>query len=275
MHTINFAIDTFFNTPTIGSEREEGGMKYKGNIARLFMVLLAIGVMATLSNSPAMAQDSIGGGDLNNNPRGAVSRGNQPEWGTQDYSVLSIHSQAFRGLDATYDDDINSYMRQRYCSVFCALMAPVNLPTGARIIGWELNAFDNDSGLVSLSLIACPSNDVTCQDIGVPVNTSGTPGYSIIGRYAVSHTVDNYNNSYVFQAQLTGGEGQRIVAARVLYALQVSPAPDEPTFSDVPTTHLLFQYIEALAASGITTGYDDGTFRPSQYITRGQMAVFL
>ena len=55
----------------------------------------------------------------------------------------------------------------------------------------------------------------------------------------------------------------------------VSPPPEEATFSDVPTNHPFFQYIEALAASGITAGCDVDKFCPGAPITRGQMAVFL
>ena len=55
----------------------------------------------------------------------------------------------------------------------------------------------------------------------------------------------------------------------------VSPAPATATFPDVPTSHWAFQYVEALAASGITQGYSDGTFRPTNPVTRAQMATFL
>ena len=47
------------------------------------------------------------------------------------------------------------------------------------------------------------------------------------------------------------------------------------TFSDVPTSHPFFQFIEALVASGITSGCGGGSFCPDAPLTRGQMAVFL
>jgi hypothetical protein len=61
----------------------------------------------------------------------------------------------------------------------------------------------------------------------------------------------------------------------VRYKLQVSPAPASATFADVPTSHPFFQFVEALAASGITAGCGGGNFCPDAPITRGQMAVFL
>ena len=61
----------------------------------------------------------------------------------------------------------------------------------------------------------------------------------------------------------------------MFYKLQVSPPPGTATFADVPTTHLFFQYVEALAAAGITSGCGGGNFCPDAAVTRGQMAVFL
>jgi hypothetical protein len=46
-------------------------------------------------------------------------------------------------------------------------------------------------------------------------------------------------------------------------------------FSDVPETHAFFEEICWLAASGITTGFPGGTFRPSAVVTRQAMAAFL
>ena len=62
---------------------------------------------------------------------------------------------------------------------------------------------------------------------------------------------------------------------RLFYKLRVSPAPAVATFADVPTTHGLFQFVEALAASGISGGCGGGNFCPDAPLTRGQMAVFL
>ena len=59
------------------------------------------------------------------------------------------------------------------------------------------------------------------------------------------------------------------------YRLQVSPAPGSATFGDVPVSHPFFQFVEALAASGITGGCGSGNYCPDAPLTRGQMAVFL
>jgi hypothetical protein len=56
---------------------------------------------------------------------------------------------------------------------------------------------------------------------------------------------------------------------------QVAPAPATAGFTDVPTTHPQFRFVEALALSGITSGCGNGRFCPDAPLTRGQMAVFL
>lgn len=43
-------------------------------------------------------------------------------------------------------------------------------------------------------------------------------------------------------------------------------------FADVPPTHTFYSYIQCLACQGILGGYGDGTFRPGNDITRGQLA---
>jgi hypothetical protein len=52
------------------------------------------------------------------------------------------------------------------------------------------------------------------------------------------------------------------------------PFPD-PGFVDVPPDHLFASEIAWLAASGITTGYHDGAFRPDECVTRQTAAAFL
>jgi hypothetical protein len=51
--------------------------------------------------------------------------------------------------------------------------------------------------------------------------------------------------------------------------------PVEESFSDVTALHPFFEEIEWLAASGVTGGFPDLTFRPSLAVTRGSMAAFL
>jgi hypothetical protein len=46
-------------------------------------------------------------------------------------------------------------------------------------------------------------------------------------------------------------------------------------FGDVPCPSLFADWIEQLAAEGITGGCGNGNYCPGNAVTRGQMAVFL
>ncbi|MBN2795020.1 MAG: S8 family serine peptidase [Clostridia bacterium] len=44
-------------------------------------------------------------------------------------------------------------------------------------------------------------------------------------------------------------------------------------FGDVDASHWAYNYVNAVARAGIFSGYEDGTFRPDQEITRGELAA--
>ena len=97
---------------------------------------------------------------------------------------------------------------------------------------------------------------------------------------AVPHdeTVVNGQNSYHLNINTGDDLGNvRIRSARVYYKLQVAPPPAVARFDDVPTSHPFFQFIEALASSGVTAGCSTSPpmYCPDAPLTRGQMAVFL
>lgn len=53
------------------------------------------------------------------------------------------------------------------------------------------------------------------------------------------------------------------------------PIEDETGFNDVPADYWAAPWIKQLAAEAITGGYPDGSYRPNNPVTRGQMAIFL
>jgi len=46
-------------------------------------------------------------------------------------------------------------------------------------------------------------------------------------------------------------------------------------FSDVPTSYVFYPYVETLVAHSAVSGYNDGTFRPGNNLSRGQLAKVL
>jgi subtilisin-like proprotein convertase family protein len=51
--------------------------------------------------------------------------------------------------------------------------------------------------------------------------------------------------------------------------------PEEPRFSDVPKDDPFYGYVETAFSRGVVSGYADGTFRPGNLATRGQLARML
>src|SRR5699024_8181251 len=71
---------------------------------------------------------------------------------------------------------------------------------------------------------------------------------------------------------------KRDAVAAFLYRAAGSPAAspgDASRFTDVATDHVFAKEIGWLATTGISRGWDDGTFRPNAYIKRDQMATFV
>jgi hypothetical protein len=83
----------------------------------------------------------------------------------------------------------------------------------------------------------------------------------VISGYA-DHTFRPYNNT--IRGQMT-----KIVVLAFNYPLHI---PTTPTFTDVPRTDTFFAYIETAAYYHIVSGYADGSFRPYNNVTRGQLS---
>ncbi len=208
----------------------------------------------------------------------------QPDWGTQDLGVRTIHGTGFQPLDSTSTYSFNSITTHRFRTsgnFFFDAVLP-DLPAGALFSGLEIEACDDNASLgVTATLFrrtspAGPNGTVGSVSTGDPE----IPGCGFFGvtnnLIGTGEVVDNFNRIYWIRVTLPAtDDSTSLGAVRVYYQLQVSSAPAVATFGDVPTTHLFFRFIEALAASGITAGCGSGNFCPDSPLTRGQMAVFL
>ena len=107
-------------------------------------------------------------------------------------------------------------------------------------------------------------------------HTGATPGCAtFMATLPVPHTVQNNVNGYALIVSSTPGNNVEWNQFRLIYRLQVSPAPATATFGDVPVGHPFHRFVEALAAAGVTGGCGGGNYCPDAALTRGQMAVFL
>jgi hypothetical protein len=156
--------------------------------------------------------------------------------------------------------------------------APVQVPSGALLTSLRLDECDNSGAanvegtLVvtdALGNVQATSTTLTSDGAGCKSLNADLTG--------LAQTVDNNTKHYSVVVSLVNA-GEPVVGlagVAIGYQLQVSPAPGAATFGDVPTSHPFFQFVEALAASGITGGCGNNNYCPDNPVTRGQMAVFL
>lgn len=207
----------------------------------------------------------------------------QPEWGTATASVRTIHALGFQESDSgmTFTYSAVTTHRYRTGGLFWFDADLTDLPAGAQLLGLELEGCDtNAAAHVSAFLFRRASPTGGNAVIGsVTTGDAPTPGCAFFGNptnLPAGQFVDNRNNSYWVRVETTAtNDTTSFGAVRVYYRLRVSPAPATATFTDVPLAHPFFQFVEALAASGITGGCGPTTFCPDSAVTRGQMAVFL
>ncbi len=235
----------------------------------------AIFVAAALSGASRAAEPAPGG-----------SR-RPSTYGTADRTYVSIDATAFSTTSSGFHWACLGSCQLRYVTDNTGevLTAPVHLPGGAVVDYMEVDYYDGSaSGEVTASLESCSAQgDCTRAAGACPLDTvcSGipeAPGYSSSNAdlSASPVPIDNSLYRYVIVASNTTIDGSTAISQVILgYKLRVSPPPASATFGDVPTSHPFFQYVEALAASGITGGCGGGNYCPNAALTRGQMAVFL
>jgi hypothetical protein len=226
---------------------------------------------------------------------GAVARspkpGNQPRapetYGTSAVSYYTVDATAFIPMSSAFTYSCLDICQYRYLNNTTGDVsyAPVHLPGGALLTYMELDFYDiSTAGEEHVSLVVCDAQGQGCSTVqsdclstvcsGIPdANGAGTSSQDLS---AFGIQIDNDQHRYFLLAGNTTVDGTTAMGQVIVgYVLQVSPAPGTATFSDVPTSHPFFQYIEALAASGITGGCGGGKYCPDAPLTRGQMAVFL
>jgi hypothetical protein len=203
------------------------------------------------------------------------------DFGVNDDSTLAIDAYAFQGAQSAGDqfgDDGNGYRFLEATTSGGYIAAAVQLPSGVRIDNIGISVCSGTTGTLTLGLFdggafGDPITLVGSLTTGLLdmcyIQTVSIPG-------GFEHSANQEHPLYAvihWEGPLDGTLKFNSIA--VYYRRLVSPAPATATFNDVPTNHPFFQYVEALAASGITAGCGNGNFCPDQPLTRGQMAVFL
>jgi hypothetical protein len=115
---------------------------------------------------------------------------------------------------------------------------------------------------------------------GWGINTSGGPHFNDVPTsypfYAFIETAYNHgtisgyaDGSFRPGANMTRGQLTKVVSLAEGWTVNTTGGPH---FTDVPASHPFYSFIETAYQHSVISGYDDGTFRPNAYMTRGQVA---
>jgi S-layer family protein len=200
-------------------------------------------------------------------------------YGVTAYTITSLSDLSFTTFDSTqtFDANIDDYFRYITSAGGGSFVAGAVIPAGAVIDFIGLSSCD-PVGLSFVVAVGEMSDDGTLSLIGfVPSNgPCGTQYNAVPLAYPILGNAGRTIQVEVAQQPTAPVDGSaRFGSVEIWWHREVSPSPLVATFADVPTDHPFFQFIEALAASGITGGCGAGNYCPDNPLTRGQMAVFL
>ena len=109
----------------------------------------------------------------------------------------------------------------------------------------------------------------TPQGQHFPDVAPGSTFYLYVERMAVRGIIGGYGDG-LFRPNNSATRGQ--ISKIVSNALGYNDTPSGQKFADVPPGSPYYTFVERIASKGIIGGYADGTFRPNNNATRGQVA---
>ena len=197
-------------------------------------------------------------------------------FGINSYTVTTISATSFTGRTSSMSYATSPSLG-RYGGVDQLLdyYVGLDLPAGAVIDYIGLNTTTDTAFVIGVELLRrdrfgnlspVGNLDSTIHDWDTDINASpiGYLWHGRTGEALILHVQNGPNPNFQFFGWV-----------EVWWKRSVGPVVGGPTFNDVPSGHPFYQYIEALAASGITGGCGTGIYCPNNNVTRGQMAVFL
>jgi hypothetical protein len=128
-----------------------------------------------------------------------------------------------------------------------------------------------NSGNVPLSGVTLADPNATCEPVATTLAVSASDDVACT-HVATVGDVGSYTNTATADSTETNAVASNTVSTTV-----TAPVDDclPPEFPDVSAGHQFFNEICWMVGAGITTGYLDGTFKPSNPVTRQAMAAFL
>lgn len=199
------------------------------------------------------------------------------EFGIDDYVVTVLSAAEFYSFHDYDFPTLSGYCRNG-CSGGFHRYSQVEVPAGAVIDYIGVNTSTTGDAVMGFTLHFRDHLGGTAQLLSASIPGHVSFSSDFFGPLGI-HVPSNLDRVFILdleQAPLEFDSNQQFFGYfEVWWRRTVSDPPATPTFSDVPTSHPFYQFIEALAASGITAGCAPGQFCPEAPLTRGQMAVFL
>jgi hypothetical protein len=203
-----------------------------------------------------------------------------PKWGVDDWDVYNVHAYEFQANTSTdlVLDDGNGYRHFGAPSV-PYMAAPVRLPAGAHIGTIALSYCSANAGDLVIALYDNLSRGAGQNGgnliAGPLTSSSGCHFSGLSADYVYDSSDEHPLYLVVFFAGEVWDGSTKFNSASVYYRRLVRVSKIGGRFDDVPATDFGFDYIEALAASGITGGCGGDNYCPDQPVTRRQMAIFI
>ena len=199
------------------------------------------------------------------------------EFGTQ-YVVTSVFAGALTQEDSAFALKTNPNGYRYLGSGSAHMLGSVSVPSGVIIDFIGMNSCDVPGNSFTLFLFDATTGSNSSLVGAILSTASPACGFDStaapIGHLYPSNA-GHHLEIWIYQADSAPTNGTAgVQSIEVWWRRQVSPAPPSPTFADVPASDFGYQYIEALAASGITGGCGGGKYCPDASVTRRQMAIF-
>jgi S-layer homology domain len=225
-----------------------------------YSLVLAGFFFASLSARPAAARP----------PDGPQS------FGTSDYTVTVVSAAAFFPEFHLYGYATSGSLG-RFGDVNAAyqFLAGLDLPGGAVIDFVGLNSTTDTDAVLTAGLYNRHKDGTVDTIVNVPSTVHGWDTNFNAAPLGYVWNGQTGNSLILNIAQASNPNPQFFGFVEIWWKRSVSPAPATASFTDVPTDHQFFQFIEALKASGITGGCGPAIYCPDAPVTRGQMATFI
>jgi hypothetical protein len=131
---------------------------------------------------------------------------------------------------------------------------------------WDMTVQSSGAIVVGDTIFLGPHTNLAGSFSDVPY---GYYAYEQVYALGTNHVVNGYDDgTFRPNAATTRGQVAKMIVLATGWPINTT---DGPHFTDVPVGSTFYDYIETAYQHGIIRGYSDGTYRPGENVTRGQL----